>query len=120
MKRIATWRWMKVALLLTTFSLAFGSVAWGYDSRQDEVRQRAYRNGYSDGARTGHFDRERGFRFRFKNDQWHDGRSGYEYWMGSFGRYKKAYRNGYEDGYRRGFESFGYRRDGRDRDYWQR
>ena len=115
---------MKMAVVVATFSLMFGSLAWGYDARKDEVRERAYRVGYSDGTRAGHFDRERGFRFRYKNDQWHDAHSGYEYWMGSFGSYRKAYRNGYEDGYRRGFEYFRSRggwddRRWHDHDYWR-
>jgi hypothetical protein len=119
MTRSKIWWTLRTMALAAAVSLAFGSLAWGYDNddyRRDEVRERAYQNGYQDGTRAGHYDRERGYRFRFKNDQWEDARSGYEHWMGSFGHYKKAYRSGYEAGYRQTFNSYGDRH-GRDRDW---
>jgi hypothetical protein len=123
MLRTKIWRYLRMAALAAAVSLALGSLAWGYDGddRQDEARQRGYQNGYHDGQRAGHYDRERGYRFHFKNDQWEDARGGYEPWMGSFGHYKKAYRSAYADGYRRTFNSYGDRRDGdRDRDDYRR
>lgn len=121
---------LRMTVFATIVSMAFGSLAWGYDDDycRDQARERGYQNGYHDGTRAGHYDHERGYRFHFKNDQWGDARNGYDRWMGSFGHYKKAYRNGYEDGYRRSFNSYGDRRDRdwdrdndrrRDRDDWR-
>lgn len=107
MIRSIIWRWMKIAALATTMAIALGSVAWGYDNdddynRHDEAREHGYQNGYRDGLRAGHYDLERGRRFKFKNDDWEDSR-GYEHWMGPKGSYKRAYREGYEQGYRRAY-----------------
>ena len=103
-------------------SLAFGSLAWGYDDDdyhgRDEAREHGYQNGYRDGARAGHYDRERGHRFNFKNDQWEDAH-GYEHWMGDHGHYKRAYRDGYADGYRRGFDSGDHRDWDHDDHHWR-
>ena len=113
-----TWRWMRLAAIAAAFSLTLGSLAWGYDDdyRHDDTRDHGYQNGYHDGFRAGHYDRERGRRFNFKNDDWEDSR-GYEHWMGSRGHYKQAYRDGYERGYRRGFDAHGFRDWNRERDY---
>ncbi len=123
MMRSTVWRWMKIAALATALATALGSVAWGYDdddyySRHDEAREHGYQNGYQDGLRVGHYDRDRGSRFHFKNDQWEDAH-GYEHWMGNHGHYKRAYREGYERGYRRAYGYYGDRRDwGRDDYRW--
>jgi len=124
MLRLRMLRTLRLAALATMVSLAFGSLAWGYDDddyhRRDEAREHGYQNGYRDGVRAGHYDRERGSRFNFKNDQWEDAH-GYEHWMGDHGHYKRAYRDGYADGYRRGFDSDGRRDWDRDRDdhHWR-
>ena len=118
MLRTRMLRTLRLAALATMVSLAFASVAWGYDDdyhRRDEASEQGYRNGYHDGQRAGQYDYERGRRFKFKNDQWEDAH-GYEHWMGSHGNYKHAYREGYEQGYRR---AFGDRRDW-DRDDYRR
>lgn len=126
------WRWIRVAALAATASLAFGSLAWGqnwgrydddgYYNSYNDVREQGYRRGYDDGLRKGQYDADRGHRFKFKNDDWEDSR-GFEHWMGNKGEYKRAYREGYERGYRRGYGSYGYRdRDGyrwHDRDDWR-
>jgi hypothetical protein len=133
MSRSKLWQWMRLSALAAVFSLALGSVAWGYDGddyyyRHDEAREHGFQNGYRDGSGAGRSDSERGRRFKFKNDDWEDSR-GYEHWMGNHGDYKRAYREGYERGYRRafGYESGRYRdrddyrrhdRD-RDRDDWR-
>lgn len=125
-------RWIRVAALAASVSLACGSVAWGqswaqYDDddryRHDEAREQGYRRGLDDGQRAGHLDADRGRRFNFKNDDWEDSR-GYEHWMGNKGRYKQAYRDGYQRGYRRAYGEYdrrGYRDDDRyrDRDDWR-
>jgi len=127
--RNTVWRWTRIALLAATASLALSSVAWGqsygrYDDdryyRHDDAGDQGYRNGYRDGLTRGHYDTERGRRFKFKTDDWEDSR-GYEHWMGNKGQYKRAYRDGYERGYRRAYGSRGYRGDdhGRDRDHWR-
>lgn len=130
--RNSIWRWLRIAALAATVSLAFGSVAWGqswgyqnddgYHGR-DEARERGYQRGFSDGQRQGQSDAERGRRFKFKTDDWEDSR-GFEHWMGSKGRYKDAYRDGYEQGYRRAYgngdryrDRDDYRRH--DRDDWR-
>ena len=125
--------WVRMALLGTVVSLAFGAVAWGqswgryddddYYNRHDEAREHGFKNGYRDGQRAGQYDAGRGRRFKFKNDDWEDSR-GYEHWMGGKGDYKQAYREGYERGYRRGYGYYGDRRDRddyrwRDRDDWR-
>ncbi len=128
--RNSIWRWLRVAALAATVSLAFGSVAWGQSwgyhddddyHRRDEAREHGYQNGFRDGQRQGQFDAERGRRFKFKTDDWEDSR-GFEHWMGGKRRYKDAYRDGYEQGYRRAY-GYGdrYRDDyrHRDRDDWR-
>jgi hypothetical protein len=120
MVRSTMWKSMRVVALAAVVSLAFGSLARGYDDddyhRHDEASEHAYKNGYRDGARAGQYDNERGRRFNFKNDQWEDAR-GYQRWMGSHDQYKRAYRDGYEQGYRRAYGFYGDRRDwDRDRD----
>ena len=133
-------RWsLRTMALATVVSLAFGSLAWGYDDdnyyRQDEARERGYRYGSQDGQRAGQYDAERGRRFKFKNDQWEDAH-GYEHWMGNHGHYKQAYRDGYERAYRRSYGFYvdryrdrddyrrhdrdSYDRDWRDRDHYDR
>ncbi len=125
-------RWLRMAFLAVTVSVACGSVAWGQDygrrddddsdNRHDEAREQGYRRGLDDGHRAGQVDGERGRRFNFKNDDWEDSR-GYEHWMGNKGHYKQAYREGYERGYRRAYGDFdrrGYRyEDRRNRDDWR-
>ena len=133
MMRDRIWRWIRVAALAATASLAFGSVAWGQDwgryddnyyNRDREGRERGFRRGYDDGFRKGQYDGERGHRFKFKNDDWEDSR-GYKRWMGDKRDYKDAYREGYERGYREAYNNYGYRygdrddRRWRDRDYWR-
>jgi hypothetical protein len=127
MGQVWNWRTVRIAMLAAAVALPLGSVALGqpagqydYDDRHDEAREQGYRNGYRDGIGAGQRDRDRGRRFKFKNDDWEDSR-GYEHWMGNHGQYKQAYREGYERGYRRGFGS-DYDRDGRrdhDRDDWR-
>ena len=110
MGQIRFLRSARTIVILAAVALTLGSVAWGYDDyNRDQAQNRGFHNGFQDGVRAGHYDRERGYRFHFKNDQWNYGRDGYEHWMGSSGHYKKAYRHGYEDGYRRSFN--GSRRD---------
>lgn len=110
-----TWlRAMRLAALAAVVSLAFGSLAWAHDDddyyqRQDEARERGYQNGYRDGISHGRYDRTQGYRYNFKSDQWEDADGGYQHWMGSRGRYKKAYREGYVNGYREGYNAYGYR-----------
>jgi hypothetical protein len=128
MGRILNWKTVRVAVLTAAVAIPLGSVAWGqpssaqyddddYYNRHDEAREHGYRNGFRDGANAGQYDRERGRRFKFKNDDWEDSR-GYEHWMGNHGHYKQAYRDGYERGYRRGY---GYSDDRyRDRDDYRR
>ncbi len=116
MLRIRMLRTLRWAALATMVSLAFGSLAWGYD--RGEAREHGYQNGYRDGVRTGHNDRERGRRFNLKNDQWEDAH-GYEHWMGDHGQYKRAYRDGYAEGYRRGFDSDDRRDWDRDDHRWR-
>ena len=122
MMRSMIWRWLKIAALATSMAITLGSVAWGYDNddyyRHDEAREHGYQNGYQDGLRAGQYDRERGSRFRFKNDQWEDAH-GYEHWMGSHGHYKQAYREGYEQGYRRAYGDRWDRDRDRDRYRWR-
>jgi len=129
MGRFLNWKSIHVAVLAAAVAIPFGSVAWGqpagqYDSddyyRHDEAREHGYKNGYRDGLNAGQYDRDRGRRFKFKNDDWEDSR-GFEHWMGSKGHYKQAYRDGYERGYRR---AYGYDRDRgdyryHDRDDWR-
>lgn len=128
MSRSTMWQCLRLTMLAAVFSLAMGSVAWGYDGddyyRHDEAREHGFQNGYRDGSRAGQNDVERGRRFKFKNDDWEDSR-GYEHWMGNHGDYKRAYRDGYERGYRRAYGYEGghyrdrddYRRYDRDRDH---
>jgi hypothetical protein len=132
MLRMRIRRTLRWAALAAVLSLALGSVAWGQDADDyyyphDEAREHGYKNGYHDGIRAGQYDNERGRRFNFKNDQWEDAH-GYEHWMGSHDRYKRAYRAGYEDGYRRAYGYNGDRRGWdrgrddyrpRDRDDWR-
>jgi hypothetical protein len=125
MMRTKIWRWMRLAVLAATASLALGTVARAqyYDRddryyRNGEAREHGCHNGYQDGLHAGQYDMSRGRRFNFRNDDWEDSR-GYEHWMGSKGDYKRAYREGYEEGYRRGYDSYGYRRGDRD-DYRRR
>jgi len=129
MGRILNWRTLRIAVLAAGVAIPMGSVAWGqpaghYDDddhyRHDEAREHGYKNGYRDGLNAGQYDRDRGRRFKFKNDDWEDSR-GFEHWMGSKGHYKQAYRDGYERGYRR---AYGYERDRDDyryhgRDDWR-
>jgi hypothetical protein len=122
MSRSKMWQWMRLCALAAVFSMAMGSVAWGYDNddyynRHDEAREHGFQNGYRDGSRAGQNDVERGRRFKFKNDDWEDSR-GYEHWMGDHGNYKRAYRDGYERGYRRAYGYEGSR--SRDRDDYRR
>ena len=114
--RSTIWSWTRLTLLAATVALAFGSLAWGqnYDYYHDEAREGGYRNGYRDGFHMGEYDRDRGHRFKFRNDDWEDSR-GFEHWMGSKGRYKQAYRDGYENGYRRAYGDYGDRYRDRDR-----
>ena len=109
-------RSMRLAALAAVVTLAFGSLAWGHDRddddyRDDAARHYGYQNGYREGMRHGHYDREQGYRYNFKSDQWEDARDAYDRSMGSFGHYKKAFRDGYVNGYRQGFNSYGDRRD---------
>lgn len=133
MGQIRKWQSMRVAVLAGAVAISLGSVAWGqpprtyddddYYNRHDEAREHGYKNGYRDGVNAGQNDRDRGRRFKFKNDDWEDSR-GYEHWMGNHGHYKHAYREGYERGYRRAYGDRDYDRDGyrnhdRDRDDWR-
>jgi hypothetical protein len=126
MVRNKMWRWVRVAALAATVSIGFGSLAWGqdrddyYNGYRDQASDQGYRRGIDDGSRKGQFDRERGRRFNFKNDDWEDSR-GFEHWMGSKGHYKQAYRDGYERGYRRAYGNGRDRDDyrGHDRDDWR-
>jgi len=128
MKRSTIWRWLRMAALAATVSIGFASLAWGQDrddynnGYRDQASEQGYRRGYDDGSSKGQYDRERGRRFNFKNDDWEDSR-GFEHWMGSKGHYKQAYREGYERGYRRAYGNDRYRdRDdyrGHDRDDWR-
>lgn len=120
-------RWMGLTCLAAALAMPLSSVAWGqdrddYSYNHDGARDQGYRNGYRDGARAGQYDRERGRRFNFKNDDWEDSR-GYEHWMGSKGQYKHAYRESYERGYRRAYSGDrDWDRDGyrsHDRDDWR-
>jgi hypothetical protein len=123
MGRVLNWRTARIAVLAAAVAIPLGSVAWSqpaaYDDddyyyRHDEAREHGFRNGYRDGLNAGQYDRDRGRRFKFKNDDWEDSR-GFEHWMGNKGRYKHAYREGYERGYRRGYGYYNDRR-GWDRD----
>ena len=96
-------QFVKLAAVAATMLLILASVAWGDDGYRDEAGEHGFRNGYQDGIRAGHYDRERGYRFHVKNDQWEDA-PGFERWMGSHGQYKHAYRDGYEHGYRRAYD----------------
>lgn len=131
MGRILNWRRVRTAVLALAVAIPLGSVAWGqpagqydddhYYNRHDEAREQGFRNGYRDGQNAGQYDRDRGRRFKFKNDDWEDSR-GFEHWMGNKGQYKHAYREGYERGYRRGYGDRDYDRDGyrnHDRDDWR-
>lgn len=130
MRQILKWRTVRIAVLAAAVAIPIGSVAWGqpaaqyddddYYNRHDEAREHGYRNGYRDGMNAGQNDRDRGRRFKFKNDDWEDSR-GYEHWMGNHGHYKQAYREGYERGYRRGYGNDYDRYDRRyhDRDDWR-
>lgn len=121
---------MGIFVLAAAMAICLGSVAWGqpaqrfddgYYDRHDGVRDQGYRNGLRDGFNSGQFDRERGRRFKFKNDDWEDSR-GYEHWMGDKKEYKYAYRDGYERGYHRGYDHNGdWDHDGfrHDRDDWR-
>jgi len=61
--------WVRMALLGTVVSLAFGAVAWGqswgryddddYYNRHDEAREHGFKNGYRDGQRAGRHQRDR-------------------------------------------------------------
>ncbi len=130
MRQFLNWRTARIAILAAAVAVPLGSVAWGqpaqrydddgYNNRHDEAREHGYRNGLHDGMNAGQNDRDRGRRFKFKNDDWEDSR-GYEHWMGNHGHYKQAYRDGYERGYRRGYGDYrnGYRDHDRDRDDWR-
>jgi hypothetical protein len=112
------WWCLRTLALTSVVSLAFGSLAWGYgdDYGSDQVGDRAYHNGLRGGASHGRYDRSAGYRYDIHSQQYNDARDGYERWMGSFGRYKKAFREGYAEGYSRAFNRDGYRR-GDDRRY---
>jgi hypothetical protein len=134
MGRVLNWRTARIAVLAAAVAIPIGSVAWGqpaqayddddYYNRHDEAREHGFKNGYRDGLNAGQYDRERGRRFKFKNDDWEDSR-GFSHWMGNKGQYKHAYREGYERGYRRGYGEYRDRdwdRDGyryHDRDDWR-
>jgi len=79
----------------------------------------AYDNGYRDGLRHGHFDRNEHHRYNIHSQQYNDANQGYDRSMGPFKYYKRAYRDGYSRGYSEGYNSFrgeGWRGDGwRDR-----
>lgn len=123
MMRSTIWRWLRIASLAATVSVGCGSLAWGqdrddyYNSYRGQARDQGYRRGYDDGSRAGQYDRERGRRFNFKNDDWEDSR-GFEHWMGSKGHYKQAYREGYERGYRRAYGYYSDRYRDRDDNHW--
>jgi hypothetical protein len=115
---------IRLAALVAAVSLAFGSLAWAHDdddyySRHDAARENGYQAGYRDGMSHGRYDRERGARYNFKSDRWEDADAGFQHWMGSRGRYKKAYRNGYVNGYNQGFSFYGNYWNG-DRDNYRR
>ena len=133
MGKVLNWRTVRIAVLAAAVALPLGSVAWGqpagqydnddYYNRHDEASEHGYKNGYQAGLNAGQYDRDRGRRFNFKNDDWEDSR-GFEHWMGNKGRYKHAYREGYERGYRRGYgdRDRDWDRDGyryHDRDDWR-
>lgn len=128
MGRFLNWKAVRVVVLAAAVAVPIGSVAWGQptghydddDYRHDEAREHGYKNGLRDGLNAGQYDRDRGRRFKFKNDDWEDSR-GFEHWMGSKGHYKQAYREGYERGYRRGYGVDRDRDDYRyhDRDDWR-
>ncbi len=129
MGQILNWKALRIVVLAAAVALPIGSVAWGqpagqYDDddyyRHDEAREHGFKNGMRDGFNAGQYDRDRGRRFNYKNDDWEDSR-GFEHWMGNKGRYKHAYREGYERGYRRGYGAYGDRDDYRyhDRDDWR-
>jgi len=114
---------LRTAAFAAAMCMAFGTIARAddyYYGRQDEAREQGYRAGYQDGLRNGRNDSAHGFRYNYKSEQWEDADDGYQHWMGSKGRYKRAYRDGYVSGYQRGFGR-GYRDDyrGRDRDDWR-
>ena len=131
MLRMKLLRGARLAALAAVISLTFGSLAWAHDNddyyaRHDEATEHGYQNGYRDGVEHGRYDQMRGYRYNFKSDQWEDADNGYEHWMGSRGRYKKAYREGYVSGYRQSFGGYGYRHDQdddryrwHDRDDWR-
>src|SRR5947209_2860776 len=86
MARTLNWRTARIAVLAAAVAIPLGSVAWGrpaaqygYDDRHDEAREHGYRNGFRDGSNAGQYDRDRGRRFKFKNDDWEDSR-GFEHW----------------------------------------
>ena len=119
MSHSKVWSWIRMAALAATIAIPLAGLSWSqdrddyYNSYRDQASEQGYKRGYDDGVRKGQFDRERGRRFNFKNDDWEDSR-GYEHWMGSKGHYKQAYRNGYEQGYRRAYDG-----DRRDRDRYR-
>jgi uncharacterized protein YkwD len=107
---------LKLSALAALLTLSLGSLAWAHDYddyNRGEVRQRAYQTGQRDGFDHGRYDRSAGYRYNIHSQQYNDARDGYEYWMGSFGHYKKAYREGYAYGYGEGYNS---RRRGWDHD----
>jgi hypothetical protein len=82
----------------------------GYGRRPLPTFRYGYDRGYTEGARDGFHDGERGRRFElYREDDYRDADQGYRGWMGLRYEYANGYRSGYEEGYRKSF------REGRER-----
>jgi hypothetical protein len=114
-------RGIRLAVLITFFSLALGSMAWAHDGDYRGDGHYAFQNGYRDGLRHGAFDRNEHHRYNIHSQQFNDADQGYDRSLGPFSYYKHAYRDGYASGYDEGYNA---RRDGygdrwHDRDSWR-
>jgi hypothetical protein len=78
--------------------------------RGRDVQQIAYNNGYQEGIRIGHNDRNAGRRYRPTNSrEYKHGDSGYNSAYGNKGMYRNSFQDGFRAGYDRGFNG-GFRR----------
>ena len=106
---------LSVLLLVLSLLAANIPVAHAEDYYHGGADRLAYDNGYRDGLRHGHFDRNEHHHYNIHSQQYNDANQGYDRSMGPFKYYKRAYRDGYTRGYSEGYNSFrgqGWRNDG--------
>jgi hypothetical protein len=72
-----------------------------------ELEQRAYDNGFREGAREGQTDARRGRDFSYqRHDEYRDADRGYRRGDGDFDLYRRSYRQGFQTGYSDAYARF--------------